>query len=149
MKQTLIILAMSSIVAYGQERNALKSKYYPSMKFSDTQSRYEFDKIQEMLIRIKNDTFWEIKEPIKPIKPAYLQQVLDTQRIKWIQSMYNPPIEFTEHKQPKYKDLLLKTIDGMAIERIMWGVIDSTLTIRLIDSNEKQTTMRYKLIETK
>ena len=66
-----------------------------------------------------------------------------------VMALYNiHPIIFGQYRQPKYKDLMLRASNGMAIERIGWGA-DSTLYMVLIDSCERKTTMKYKLIETK
>lgn len=66
-----------------------------------------------------------------------------------VMALYNiHPIIFGEYKQPKYKSLPFKTSSGSSIERIGWYT-DSTLYMVLIDSNERKTTMKYKLIETK
>lgn len=118
MKQTLLILAMSSIVAYGQ----------------DTTKHWHKNAL--------------IKGCAEFMKTAKLSGDTITEAEYKAMGRYKVPITFGEHKQPKYKDLTLRASNGMAIERIMWGA-DSTLSIRLIDSNEKQTTMKYKLIETK
>jgi hypothetical protein len=86
MRKIAIIIAMSSIVAYGQDKNDAPIYKCSAMRFS--------------------------------------------------------------HYEPKYKDFYMKSEDGKGIVSISWG-IDSVVSIRLIDSNEKQTIMYYKLIKTK
>jgi hypothetical protein len=98
MKKLTLILAMSSIVAYGQQKPM----------FGDKATTVHFGEYDSCDI----------------------------------------PITFSQYNQPKYKSLSFKTSNGSAIERMGWGA-DSTLYMVLIDSNERKTTMRYKLIETK